>query len=302
MGFFAVSGYLITLSAQRSSTLKGYALARLTRIYPALLVSALIVGFVAAPIVALITHGRYDIGGALLFVEFALALLIGLIGPPLIGTSLLGNADSGDWNGPLWTLTWEMLCYVIVALVVFGLGSLRQGQHSGAVTIVLFTAATGALALKTWNGGFGQDPREFALPLAATFLAGSVLAHHRDVVSTRAVPLLFAASATWAALASGLTNVLAPLPFAYLILRLGSLRSFSRIGSRFDISYGVYIYGWPIQQLLAALHLPTVLPPLGYAAIALVAVWPFAFLSCVLVEQPAQRMRRSWGQRRSILA
>jgi peptidoglycan/LPS O-acetylase OafA/YrhL len=301
LGFFAVSGYLITISAQRSGSLRNYVLARLTRIYPALLVSALVVGLVAAPLGALITHGRYDAGGALLFVEFALALFIGLIGVPQIGTSLLGNNDSADWNGPLWTLTWEVLCYVVVAFVVFALRSIGRGRRSGTVTVALFIIATGCLALKNWNGGFGPDPREFALPLTATFLAGSVLAHYRNFVVIRTAPVVFATAAMWAAMATGLANTLAPLPFAYLILWLGSFRTLSGVGSRYDISYGVYIYGWPIQQLLAALHLPAVLPPLGYAAIALVVVWPLAFLSCVLVEQPAQRIRRSWAQRRSVL-
>ena len=72
MGFFhAVSGYLITVSAERSDTALEYAAARLTRIYPALAVAALTVAFVAAPVGALLTHGTYDLRGALAFLGAA---------------------------------------------------------------------------------------------------------------------------------------------------------------------------------------------------------------------------------------
>lgn len=88
------------------------------------------------------------------------------------------------------------------------------------------------------------------------------------------------------------------MTLAYLILCAGSLRTFSRVGAKYDISYGVYIYGWHVQQLLAATHLPSILPPLGYAAVALLAVTPLGFLSCVFIEQPAQRWRKARMARR----
>ncbi|WP_336857609.1 acyltransferase [Sinomonas albida] len=300
MGFFAISGYLITLSAQRSRTVRDFVLARLTRIYPALFISALVVGFIAAPIGGMITRGHYSLEGSLLFVGFAVTLLIGVIGAPLIGTTLLGNPDSGNWNGPLWTLTWEVLCYVMVALVVFSLRHARGGgRYQRIATVFLFIVATGGTAAKILAGGFENDPREFALPLAATFLAGSILAQYRDHVPVGPVPALLAAGATWASVASQVANALAPLPLAYLVLQLGAFRLVARVGSRYDISYGVYIYGWPAQQLLAAAHVPGFVPPLAYAAMALAVVWPLAFLSCVCVEQPAQRWRRAWSQRGS---
>ncbi|MGM7775980.1 acyltransferase family protein [Arthrobacter sp. KNU-44] len=294
MGFFAISGYLITVSAERSDTVLEYAAARLARIYPALVVAALAVAFVAAPLGALLTHGTYDLRGALAFLGAALALSVGVMDTPAIGTSLWGNNDRFDWNGPLWTLTWEGLCYVIIAIVVFLLRRLPGSRRGTATAIfLLFAASTGAVFGKLLAGSLGPNRTEFALPLLAIFMAGSLLATQRHRVLIGAVPSLLAVLAVLGALATGYGTALAPLPFAYLVLSIGSIGSASAIGSRYDISYGIYIYGWPIQQLLAAAHTPAHVPVLGFAALALVAAWPLGFLSCVAVEQPAQRVRRA---------
>jgi peptidoglycan/LPS O-acetylase OafA/YrhL len=72
------------------------------------------------------------------------------------------------------------------------------------------------------------------------------------------------------------------------------------VGSRYDISYGVYIYGWPVQQFLAAQGVHTAVPPLVFAGASLLAVAPLAWLSCRYVEGPAQRWRRSRDTQRRI--
>lgn len=299
MGFFAISGYLITLSAERSHSAKEYSLARFVRIYPALVVASLAIALVAAPLAARITRGRYDLGDGFFFLGAALGLTIGILGSPPIGTSLQGNFDAGEWAGPLWTLTWEALCYVIIAIVVMAARRNAGAKSASLATVSLLCAVSCQVAFRLFQGGPVVSIVNFAMPLMACFLAGSVLAHFRENIPVGVVPIAVAAAAAWAALASGFGPALAPLPLAYLVLCAGSLRTFSRVGSKYDISYGVYIYGWPVQQLLAALHLPSVLPPLGYAAVALATVAPLGFLSCVLVEQPAQRWRKAWTARRA---
>lgn len=302
MGFFAISGYLITVSAERSTAFE-YAAARFTRIYPGLLVSAVLVAFLAAPLGALITRGRYSLSGALAFLESAAALLIGTADTPPIGTSLLGNNDRFDWDGPLWTLTWEVLCYVLIGLALFLTRRLSNDGRSATVIILwLFAAASGAVAGKILSGGFGPDRTEFVLPFIAIFMASSLLATIRHRIRVSPLYLMGAMVAVWAAYSTGYGTALAPLPFAYAVLSIGSLTYGSRIGSRYDISYGVYIYGWPVQQLLAAARLPLHVPVLGYAALALALVTPLGLLSCLLVEQPAQRARRSLLARRRTAA
>lgn len=293
LGFFAISGYLITVSAERTTPLE-YAAARFTRLYPGLFIAAPVTAFVAAPIGALITHGHYDLQGAFTFLGAALGLCFGLMNTPAIGTTLLGNTDRYDWDGPLWTLTWEVLCYIIVAIAVYLFRSIsRSGKGHGAAILILFAASTGAVLGKVLGGGFGPDRAEFVLPLVAVFMAAALLATLRERVRVGILSSMAALLIIWAGLATGYGAAVAPLPFAYLVLSVGSTTIGVRIGSRYDISYGVYIYGWPVQQLLAAARVPSHLPVLGYAALALILVWPLGFLSCVAIEQPAQRLRRA---------
>lgn len=305
MGFFAISGYLITVSAERSTPL-AFVAARWTRIYPGLVVATMAVAFIAAPIGAFLTQGRYEVRGALAFVAAALTLVIGTVKTPPIGTSLAGNNDPSDWDGPLWTLTWEVLCYVLVAVAVYAVYAARRASPARAessraphriVIMFLFALFSGAVAGKVLGDGYGPDRTEFVLPFVAVFLAGALLATLRNQLRVGALPAIASGLAVWGALATGYGTALAPLPFAYLVLCVGSVRS--RVGNRWDISYGVYIYGWPVQQLLAAARVPAHVSPLAFAAIALVVVWPLGLLSCLAVEQPAQRLRaRALGSQR----
>lgn len=296
IGFFAVSGYLVTLSAERSTSLSSYALARFVRIYPGLIVASLIVTFIAAPLCSLVTGGRWDMTGALEFIGSALVLLGGISNSPSIGTSLRGNYDFLQWDGPLWTLTWEVLCYTFVAFVVFMLRRGAAEQHAPRVTIFLLVGITALATTPIAGSNFESDRTSFIMSFIVIFLAGSLLAHYRERVRVELLPAVLAAALAFAFLVTGLGVALAALPLCYLILAVGSFQSPVRL--RHDVSYGIYIYGWPIQQLLAALHLPAVLPPLGYAAVALIAVWPVALLSSIFVEEPAQRWRRSRQRRR----
>lgn len=293
LGFFAISGYLTTVSAKRSPSFRSFAAARFLPFYAGLVVAALAVAFLAAPTGAFLTGGQYGLRGALTFVGAALFLVNGVTTTPSIGTSLRGNADYLDWNGLLWPATWEVLCCAIVAVIMFLLRRHSAERHAPMLTALLLTATTAIDSSQIFAKGFEPDRTAFVLPFIAFFLAGSLLAHYRKRTRLELLPAMLAAALALAFLITDLGPILTALPFTYLILFAGSVRSLTRIRLGHDISFGLYIYGWPIQQLLVALHLPAILPPLGFAALALLSVWPVAFLSCILVEQPAKRWRRS---------
>jgi peptidoglycan/LPS O-acetylase OafA/YrhL len=84
-------------------------------------------------------------------------------------------------------------------------------------------------------------------------------------------------------------RLLGGLPLAYLMLWLGA-RLPVRIGSRNDISYGVYIYGCPVQQALIMWGFAS-LGWFGFAVLGLAATIPIAALSWWLVERPSLRLK-----------
>ena len=82
---------------------------------------------------------------------------------------------------------------------------------------------------------------------------------------------------------------LAPLPLGYFLLSVGGSRRIL-IGSNNDVSYGAYIYAFPVEQLLVVLGVHR----LGYTAMfitALAVTLPLAWLSWTCVEQPAMRLK-----------
>jgi peptidoglycan/LPS O-acetylase OafA/YrhL len=85
-------------------------------------------------------------------------------------------------------------------------------------------------------------------------------------------------------------RLVAAVPLAYTVIVSGALIHNERFNLRTDLSYGVYIYACPIQQLLVIAGVGA-LNPLVFAAIATVATLPFAALSWFLVEKPAMRLK-----------
>src|SRR5689334_20563907 len=112
-GFFAISGYLLAGSRNRLS-LAAFLLRRGARIYPGLWVALVITAFVAAPIGSLVGAGPFDPMSA---AKFVLNNSVGVLTQPGIGTQLAAVPAAAKWNIPIWTLGFELLCYVAIALI-----------------------------------------------------------------------------------------------------------------------------------------------------------------------------------------
>lgn len=154
------------------------------------------------------------------------------------------------WDGSLWTLYWEFLCYIGIAiLAVLGLMS-RRG-------IVL------AIAVAVWCVEIGlflhplQHPSaQLAARFSSIFLVGALLYLYRNRVPDSgylAVGLvaLVCIGVSLGHPQSQVSDWLAGPSLVYPVLWLGSHLPFQRVGASNDISYGVYIYAFPVGQLLA---------------------------------------------------
>jgi peptidoglycan/LPS O-acetylase OafA/YrhL len=92
--------------------------------------------------------------------------------------------------------------------------------------------------------------------------------------------------------------VVAALPLAYAVVVSAVMIHNQRLRLRTDLSYGVYIYAFPTQQLLASCGLAT-LNPIVFAGLSVTAIVPLAALSWFLIEKPSQslksRLKRKWS-------
>jgi peptidoglycan/LPS O-acetylase OafA/YrhL len=268
-GFFGISGYLIAGSAQRNHAGR-YLWQRFLRIFPAfwvcLLVTAFVIGvlgWIAKPPVAHCGLSCYF--GAAKNSPFDYVyrdLFLRMNQNAIAGTPAFGPAAL-VWNGPMWTLFFEFLCYLI--LLVLALAGFLRNRSLLLVTAASIWLSTVVITFTPWLAGqfnlFRNDDAMNLLKFAAIFLVGSVLFAYRD-----SIPDSGWIASGCAALFLGtlflptggrLTEFFfAPsvlcAPFvAYPMIWLGIHLPFQRVGARNDYSYGVYIYGFPMGQLVA---------------------------------------------------
>jgi peptidoglycan/LPS O-acetylase OafA/YrhL len=284
-GFFAISGFLIPASWLGHPRLRDYVLARGLRILPGMWVCLFVTAFVIAPIGVAIQSGSatnlLTSGGPLRFVLRNSAVAYVQFD---IGGTPTGVPVPGVWNGSLWTLQYEVLLYIVVA--VLGATGLL-GRRWLLPTALALTLAWTVLARCPLDGG---TTAERLARLAAMFAAGALIHRFRDVIPARWS--LVAVSAVIVLLANLLPDyrAIGAIPLAYAVIASGALIHNKRMNLRTDLSYGTYVYACPIQQVLVIAGLGS-RNPLVFAIIATVATLPFAAMSWFLIEKPAMRLK-----------
>ena len=294
-GFFALSGYLVAgsclgagaaASAAPAPALLPFLWRRFLRIYPAFLVVLLVTALVFAPVSLLLSEP-----GATLSWPSAANYVFANSGLHITqwgSDGTLGAARLPVWNVPLWTLVFEALCYLAVGV----LASVLPRRLFAPAAMLLLGALTVATLLLTSSAS-----ATFAVNLVSLgsfFVAGVVLFVLRQRMPLAASLALVAAALVVLTLALGVFTPLGALPVAYVLMYLGA-RLPVRVGSRTDISYGLYVYGFAVQQLLVlcAIALGVAgLPVAVFAAVSVAATVPFALASWFLVERPALRLKR----------
>jgi peptidoglycan/LPS O-acetylase OafA/YrhL len=286
-GFFVLSGFLVTRSWFRLESFPRFAWHRFLRIMPGFWVCLVVVAFVAAPVAAAMQ---------------GMSPLQAFTGTPSAWTYVLENAGllivhydiagiladlpkESSFNGSLWTLAFEAFCYAIVG-VLGALGLLRRRPA------LVPAAAAVLLALTAMQeAGLPVLLNERVIRLVLMFLLGAAAYLYADRIPLRSG--LVAGAAGLFLLSLALFDdyrVLGAVPLAYLYLWAGA--SLPAMRMRADLSYGIYIYHWPLQQILMLTALaaaPTaVFVPVSIA----LAVLPAA-ASWYLVERPALRHKDS---------
>jgi peptidoglycan/LPS O-acetylase OafA/YrhL len=291
-GFFLISGYLIT-NSRLMRPVKGYYRARFFRIMPGYLACILVVAFLFAPASLLLGAHGYSVVDAVTYVLRNLLLYPPLLWQHHIGETLVTVPYPDYWNGSLWTLFYEAACYVMIGVLV----SVLPRRHLPAAMLAICAIATlGALAGEL--GAPVPSRIEAALRLVAAFTAGSALMLCGNRIRMNAATLI--GSLVCFATTILLDHpVLGMLPAGVLLFWLGMRLPLQKIGQRNDISYGIYIYGWPVQQMIMLVFPNQELPVLVFAGLAVLITIPLAFASWRLVEKPANNFGKTLGKRKT---
>jgi peptidoglycan/LPS O-acetylase OafA/YrhL len=283
-GFFAISGYLITSSRDHTGFAR-YLWRRLLRIYPGFLVSLVVVAFVLAPLAAVIGPGHFASGDGLSFVWHNAELYVR---QKSIGDTLASVPHRHSWNGAMWTLFYEFLCYLGVGAAV----SLLPRRVLPAAVTAAFVVSSVSPHVLELTGRPVPTPVHHLSVLTPFFIAGAVLYLYGRHIPFHAGIAAVSAGALTFIMMTGIDSNLAALPLAYVCMWLGTVLPLSHIGKRNDLSYGLYIYGFPVQQMLALLG-GVAFGVAPYIAASILLTVPFAAASWFIVERPAQRLKNA---------
>jgi len=293
--FFALSGFLITRSGTGRVSIWRFFWHRFLRILPGFWVCLLFTAFIIAPIIWLAEGNRLNTffqftnDGPLRYLWVNWGLRIQQFSIHQLPTQ---TPFPHFINGSLWTLSHEFACYILIALLAVT-GVLKKAPWL-ALLITL-----GLMALQVTNfmrpdmfathippfselGLFMRNAMYFFVGASLFLYAKHVPAHPLVFVGCVAI---FIASLRlgFYSLTNGIT---VPYIFLWLALKL-PITQWGRYG---DFSYGIYIYGFPIQQILAALKVNQ-FGELPYFSLAFLVTLILAVLSYRFVEAPALRLK-----------
>ena len=250
-GFFLISGFLITKSWERSRGIGDFVQKRVLRILPALVVVLLVTVFLLGPLATRLPLASY-FQSHQTYRYFTFMGTVNLHLTDRLPGVFTHNPLSYRVNGSLWTIRLETICYILVAV----LGLLRCYRRP----VIVLLASVAAVAVTALHAGHpaAEGNWQGSIHVLIYFLWGMTFYLYRNTIP-----------ASWALLAaclaglvaSDLTNILPytlPPLGAYVLFYIAyspglRLKSFAKHG---DFSYGLYLYAFPIQQLLVSYFRP----------------------------------------------
>ncbi|WP_311080219.1 acyltransferase [Paenibacillus polymyxa] len=257
--FFVISGFLITQSLLSIGSFVKYLKNRILRIFPAFIFSVLLVAFVIGPLTTGLGIKGYladENGSAYQFIFRNLTF--NLFGYAWSIKDVFSAAPfPGAANGSIWTLKHEFALYLILPLcnlfLVLGIKRimlfLSFFVSSLSVLNILFKYRFfNLLGDHYWV--LSTNEYDNFIKLAPFFLFGSIFYLYKDklIIHTRLVLLCIIVSLL--ALKAGLLNVFLIFTLPYIILTICVKYKTSQFRKYGDFSYGLYIYAFPIQQLM----------------------------------------------------
>ena len=297
--FFFISGMLLTQSYFKTRNQLKFILKRLLRIFPGLLVCLFFTVLIVGPINTIVPLKQYFLErgtGRYLYNIFLSNEIFFFELPGCFITNKLPYVV----NGSLWTLPYELICYIFLFFILVLSGLLKSSRHSTIKKVLmlflfLFFAAyllNGNYLLHRIVGlitGFkaGASQGNNSLPLFLFFFVGSLCYSLRKKIKLNfyyfvalcillvvahffSIPLVF--------------FLLEVMTICYGTLVWAGTRSLNRYNFKVDPSYGVYLYAWPVQQTFARFLHVSAYESLLYTIPVVVGL---GWISYLFIERPA---------------
>lgn len=294
--FFILSGLMVTASFERSKTITAFIGARLLRIYPALiavLVATIILGGLFYTSAA--QSDYWSLGNVGTYFVRNMMLIGG-------GAALTGifenNPIPHEINAPLWTLKYEVVCYISLVISLGLAHKLFPPEQRQKIILTIIGVILLAALVIRFNPPSYHDSNHFdhLVRMAFAFYLGCFawIMRAKLVLSARITASLFLLAAFFTAFELPLKEQFQTIFVGYAVLWLGhfSTGKVQRFIDKQDYSYGVYIIGFPVQQSLIQFYGP--MTTMENFMIAAALTLALAALSWNIVERPAMRLKKNF--------
>lgn len=291
--FFAISGFLVTPGLLRTANVVYYALHRSLRIFPGLIVNVVLTVLVLGPV--LTTHSLasyFRDPQTYLYAKNILTLMVNYL-PGVVASD--GNPVS--INGALWTLHFEVLCYILLGL--FGVLRLLNRRKLVLVFWCAFYAVSIAITLSpSFAAALGGRFSTF-VSLFVYFGCGIVLYLFRARIPFSMVLACTLFVVLLGALPLGGGPFVMPICLPYLMMFCGLSALPGKVPLKHDLSYGVYLIHAPVL-LAFSLTFPSMHIWWIGAAVVFLVTLVLAYASWIFVEGPAlskKKVASKWAER-----
>jgi peptidoglycan/LPS O-acetylase OafA/YrhL len=306
--FFAISGFLVAKSWFSQPRLRAFAVKRGLRILPALTVTVVACAFVLGPAVTDQSARSYFTSSD------TYAYPVDNVAATATGSSVrkvdlslpgvFKSAPDTAVNRSLWTLPIEVQAYMAIALLGL-VGLLSAGLPAlaaGFFALSIAPSSVGDLPAIGWALHFIQGADGENAHLLTVFAVSALMYRYRTRISLRADLAAVAAIAAVASLGTPIERGVLVLCIPYLALSFayrswGGLR---RLSDHADVSYGLYLLAFPVQQAIVHAWGDSLPAPGVVVAIALPITYLLALCSWHLVEKRALRLKGVLVGRREV--
>lgn len=284
-GFFLLSGYLIVQSWCNAPHLMQFVRSRMLRIFPGFLVAVIVCSFIVGPLASIPSIYFTDLS----FLKLAESTV--QLRPPTLPTVFAGT-HYPSVNGAMWTISLEFVCYLgVLTAGLFGLTKRRGAWCVLAMAVlIVFTLQQFGFLSNVYGKFVFSHP---LVRLGSFFLAGGTFYLFRKTwICDRkftwvAAAILIIGMFSWRLSELALATAGGYLLFYFAFAPISCIASFNKLP---DISYGVYLYGWPIQKLLLW-YIPTMSPWLLFI-ISCVGAFTLGTVSWYAIEKPCLKFKR----------
>lgn len=290
--FFFISGLLVSQSLELSNSWKSFLWKRFLRLYPAACFSIFFCAFVLGPVVTTLNMKDYFSSHLLYqFVSTCFLIQVKYQLPGVFNNSLMGHSSV---NSSLWTICLELKLYL--GLLLFWHLKIPGKKYFLFLLILVFLLAGQVYPDKT---GFfiykliGRHVNIFGeFTCTLVFLTGVLVNFYKQkiVLKNYWLIIILILFITIFKASDLRLLVFIFIPAVNLFVATKGLSFFKKITPRADLSYGIYVFAFPFQQVVANYLHPQ--NTWVFFLLTLLIVLPFALFSWFMVEKKALSLKK----------